>query len=153
MNKLKIAHHFKTVLLAEDFILTGSFALNQLGFDIKAKDLDIVLVNPKGSTLEVLEELEKANPPKNLISYTLPLNIKQTFRFMYDGIGVDVFIHKNLIVSTTQTKCGLTIAPISHIVKAKKDLNRPKDMIQLINLSKTIISDEEFNSYVKTIFR
>lgn len=39
MNKLKIAHHLKTVLPSEDFILTGTFALSQLGFVKWIKDL------------------------------------------------------------------------------------------------------------------
>jgi hypothetical protein len=149
MNKLKIAQHFKTVLPAEDFILTGSFALNQLGFDVKVKDLDIALINPKGSTLEVLEELEKANPPKNLISYPTLLENKKIFRFIYEGVEVDVFIYRNLVVTNTQTKCGINIAPVSHIVNEKKKLRRPKDMIQLLSLSKTIITDQEFDSFVK----
>lgn len=51
-NYLEIAHHFKMVLPAEDFILTGSVALIQLGFKLTIKDLDLILVNPPDSTIE-----------------------------------------------------------------------------------------------------
>jgi hypothetical protein len=149
MDKLKIAHHFKLVLPAEDFILTGTFALQKLGFDVKVKDLDIILVNPKQSTLEILETLETANPPKNLLNYPTPLECKPIFRFIYEGVEIDVFIHKNVTVTGIQTECGLKLAPLNHIVNAKKSLGRPKDMIQLLKLSKEIITNDEFNSYVK----
>jgi hypothetical protein len=149
MDKLKIAHHFKLVLPAEDFILTGTFALQKLGFDVKVKDLDIILVNPKQSTLETLAALEKANPPKNLLDYPTPLENKKIFRFIYEGVEIDVFIHKNLTVTGIQTECGLKLAPLNHIVNAKKSLGRAKDVVQLLKLSRNIITDEEFNSYVK----
>lgn len=150
MDKLKIAHHFKLVLPAEDFILTGTFALQKMGFDIRSKDLDIILVNPKQSTLELLETLEKANPPRNLLDYPTPLENKGIFRFIHDGVEVDVFVYRKDLPSEIQTQCGLKLASLKHIVKAKKDLGRTKDMVQLLKLSRNIITDEEFNSYVKT---
>jgi hypothetical protein len=149
MDKLKIAHHFKLVLPAEDFILTGTFALSKIGFDVKVKDLDIILVNPTQSTLEVLESLEKSNPPKNLLNYPTTLENKRIFRFIYEGIEVDVFIYKNSVSTNIQTNCGIKVAGLKHIVKAKKDMGRPKDIVQLLNLSRNIITEEEFNSYVK----
>jgi hypothetical protein len=150
MDKLKIAHHFKLVLPSEDFILTGTFALQQMGFNIRSKDLDIILVNPKQSTLELLETLEKANPPKNLLDYPTPLENKRIFRFVHDGVEVDVFVYQSRVPSEIQTQCGLKVASLAHVVKAKRDLGRPKDIMQLLKLSRNIITDEEFNSYVKT---
>jgi hypothetical protein len=148
MDKLKIAHHFKTVLPAEDFLLTGSFALSKLGLKVKSKDLDLMLVKPKESTLQVLKDLEKENPPKNLINYPVSLKNRQLFRFMYEGTEVDVFIYHYSVPSDVQTKCGLKLASIQHIIKAKKDLNRPKDILQLMSLSKSIINDTEVNEYL-----
>jgi hypothetical protein len=148
MDKLKIAHYFKTVLPAEDFLLTGSFALSKLGLKVKSKDLDLMLVKPKESTLQVLRDLEKENPPKNLINYPVSLKNRQLFRFMYEGTEVDVFIYHHSVPSDVQTKCGLKLASIQHIIKAKKDLNRPKDILQLMSLSKSIINDTEVNEYL-----
>jgi hypothetical protein len=150
MDKLKIAHHLKTVLPAEDFILTGTFALSQLGFGVKVNDLDIILVNPTQSTLEVLDSLEKANPPKNLIDYPTPLEIKTIFRFIHDDVNVDVFIRRETVSTEVKTNCGLKVASLKHIVKAKRDMNRPKDIIQLLSLSREIITTEEFDKFVKS---
>lgn len=150
MNKLKIAHHFKAILLADDFIITGTLALSQMGFTTTVKDLDIILINPKQHTLEVLENLEKTNPPKNLVSYPTSIENKRIFRFVYEGVNIDVFIHPSSISSAIQTKCGLNITPLYHIVSAKKYLARPKDIIQLLKLSNEIITDDEFKNYVKT---
>lgn len=149
MDKLKIAHHFKMVLPAEDFILTGTFAVSQMGLNVKTKDLDIILVNPKPSSLEVLESLEKANPPKNLLNYPTPLENKKVFRFIHDGVGVDVFIYDTKVPSNIQTGCGLKIASLEHIVRAKKDLGREKDYLQLLSWGRKFISPDEFDSFLR----
>jgi hypothetical protein len=148
MDKLKIAHHLKLVLPAEDFILTGTLALHKMGFGLKPKDLDIILVNPKQSTIDILDALETENPPKNLIKYPTPLEYKTIFRFTYDDVEIDVFIHKNQIITETQTQCGLKLASLKHIIEAKKAFGRPKDMLQLLKLSRSIINETEFNNYV-----
>jgi hypothetical protein len=149
MNKLKIVNTLKLVLPAEDFILTGSTALSYLGFTINPKDLDIILVSPPTTTLKVLENLEKSNPPKNLIRYPIDLENKKIFRFIYDGIGVDVFIEENPVKSFIRTECGVKITPLNYIIAAKMRLGRPKDMIQLLKLRDDIITDEIFKQYLK----
>lgn len=149
MNKLKIAHHYKTVLPAEDFILTGAYAVSQMGLNVKSKDLDIILVKPKPSSLEVLERLEKENPPKNLISYPTALKNKRLFRFMHEGVGVDVFVYDSKVSTNIQTKCGLNVATLEHIISAKKNLGREKDYLQLLSWSKKLISSDEFDSFLR----
>lgn len=54
----------KTILVAGDFILTGSYVLAQYGLkNIKdVADLDIILVKPEISTLELLNKLMKEFP-------------------------------------------------------------------------------------------
>lgn len=48
-KKIKILDTLKS-LECDQFVLTGSFALQCLGFDIVAGDLDIILVNPAEDT-------------------------------------------------------------------------------------------------------
>jgi hypothetical protein len=145
---LKIAHHYKTILLADEFILTGSTALKLMGFDVSVKDLDIILVKPNAWTLEVLQHLENANPPKNLLNYPQNPAGKKIFRFIHDGTMVDVFIHDQNSDSNITTNCGLKIASLSHIIDAKLRMGRPKDWIQLLNLGRGIMSDVRFNEYI-----
>lgn len=150
MNHLQTLHHFKTVLPAEDFVATGTFALKTLGFDIKVKDLDIVLVKPAMATLEVLENLEKSNPPKNLLTgYPTALGEKKVFRFIHEGVELDVFISHKGVPHTVRTGCGIKIADLNYIINAKKGLNRPKDYMQLLKLRDSILTDEEFKTYLK----
>jgi hypothetical protein len=151
-EKLRIASHFKTVLQAEDFLITGTLALKLMGFNIKSvKDLDIILVKPKSSTLDVLQALEISNPPRNPSTYPVPIEAKQVFRFMHDGLSIDVFIKDINFKDALQTGDGIKIAPLNHIVEAKKSMRRPKDMVQLLALRGTIISDTEFQSYVGNV--
>lgn len=112
--------------------------------------MDIILVNPTKSTLEVLESLEKVNPPKNLIDYPTPLEAKTIFRFIHDEVNVDVFIRTEAVSTEVRTNCGLKVASLKHIVKAKRDMNRPKDIIQLLGLCREIITTEEFDKFVKS---
>ena len=151
MDKLKIANHLKLVLPAEDFILTGSYALQKMGFDTKSKDLDIILVNPPQSTLDVLETLQNSNPPKNLLNCSYNSNSNKLFRFVHDGVGVDVFIYTNTVITEIQTQCGLKLASLNHIITAKKSMGRPKDMLQLVKLKRDIITDGEFNNYITAL--
>jgi hypothetical protein len=151
MNKLETAHYLKTILMAKDFILTGTLALSEMGFKIPIKDLDIVLVKPEASTLEILQSLQTNYPPKNLIDYPQPLADKSMFRFVIEGVGVDVFIKNDIIVTNIQTKCGIKLAPINHIVEAKKFFGRPKDIVQLLSLSRNLITQEEFDKYIQNI--
>lgn len=149
---LRIASHFKTILQAEDFLITGTHALKLMGFNIKqVKDLDIILVKPKSSTIDVLQALEVSNPPKNLSTYPVPLEGKMLFRFMHEGVSIDVFIRNEGFKYALQTKSGISIAPLDHIISAKKSMRRPKDMVQLLALRNTIISSSEFSSYVGNV--
>jgi hypothetical protein len=70
---------------------------------------------------------------------------------MHDGLSIDVFIKDINFKDALQTGDGIKIAPLNHIVEAKKSMRRPKDMVQLLALRGTIISDTEFQSYVGNI--
>lgn len=145
---VKIANHFKIVLPAEDFILVGSTALSLLGFGkIEIKDLDILLIEPVTSTLDVLKELQAECPVHNLSKYP-NLNV---FRFKYEGVPVDVFIDEKTNAPDCKlvTEGGMKLAPLSYIINQKKRLNRPKDYVQLLQLRNKILSDIEFSNYTR----
>jgi len=143
---LKLASHFKTVLPAEDFILTGSVALNMMGFKSNPKDLDLILFKPTSGTLEVLKDLVKKYPPKTKGSYP---NNGHVYRFTHDDVEIDVFITSGKIESELYTGDKIKIYPLDKIVQAKILMNRPKDYIQLLKMSKQIISENQFERYVE----
>lgn len=143
---LDVAAHFKTVLPADDFVLTGSFALNLIGFSINFKDLDIILVNPKESTIDVLKDLQSKNPPKNLIDYPG----REVYRFVYDGVDIDVFITKQTINTSLFTESNIKLYTVGNIVLEKLKLSRPKDYIQLKRLADQMMSQEKFDNYINS---
>jgi hypothetical protein len=154
-EKLRIASRYKALLQAEDFLITGTLALKLMGFNIKSvKDLDIILVKPKRSTLDILQTLEDLDPPKNLLNYPVVKMVdKQVFRFMHGDLSIDVFIKDNYFKDTLQTGDGIKIAPLNHIVEAKKSMRRPKDVFQLLALRSTILNDTELQSYLGVGFQ
>ena len=153
-EKLRIASRYKALLQAEDFLITGTLALKLMGFNIKSvKDLDIILVKPKRSTLDILQTLENLYPPRNPSPYPVPMEAKQVFRFMHGDLSIDVFIKDNYFKDTLQTGDGIKIAPLNHIMEAKKSMRRPKDVFQLLALRSTILNDTELQSYLGVGFQ
>jgi hypothetical protein len=153
-EKLRIASLCKVLLQAEDFLITGTLALKLMGFNIKSvKDLDIILVKPKRSTLDILQTLENLYPPRNPSPYLVSMEAKQVFRFMHDGLSIDVFIKDSNFKDALQTGDGIKIAPLNHIVEAKKSMRRPKDVFQLLALRSTILNDTELQSYLGVGFQ
>lgn len=153
-EKLRIASLCKVLLQAEDFLITGTLALKLMGFNIKSvKDLDIILVKPKRSTLDILQTLENLYPPRNPSTYPVPMEAKQVFRFRHGDLSIDVFIKDNYFKDTLQTGDGIKIAPLNHIVEAKKSIRRPKDVFQLLALRSTILNDTELQSYLGVGFQ
>ena len=140
MNKLEIIKHYQTILACEQFILTGSTALQFHGLVDSASDIDIILVNPTEECKKIIEKLEEKSNKKN----TYKANV--AYIFEHEGVKIGIFIE------TTKTDCcsyeGIFINPINKIVEAKKKIARIKDFAQLRKISKSILSDEELKSYL-----
>jgi hypothetical protein len=146
MDKLSILKNFKAALTTEQFILGGSTALAYYGLlpEGKAKDLDIILVNPDENTLSLLEKLQEISPAK-----TKPLkgsNARVNYIIDHFGVKIDFFVLKDRIDTEFEYK-GILLNTIPNIVKAKKEANRPKDWLQLRNLSRFFFKQEEFTNY------
>lgn len=146
MEKLEIVKHYQTIIECEQFLLTGSLALNLIGFNCLVKDIDIKIVNPSEHSVTMLKNLEKEFPPVRPSLYS----DNTTIRFTHEGVGVDIFIEKEKIKTSITTRNNIEITPLSYIVKAKKSMNRAKDMIQLRNLTKELLTNEEMNKFMDT---
>lgn len=144
MKKEEIVTNLKAIINCEQFLLTGSMALEYLGFKIEVKDIDIKVFGIDNSSIEILNRLAESNPP------TIPAKYPDSnvIRFKFDGVDVDIFIEKTKIETNIVTKYGVGVTPLKYIVEAKKKIGRPKDYIQLRNLSKQLMSQEEFNIYL-----
>jgi len=65
----------KTMLPAQDFIVTGSYVLSQYGLMNQVDDIDIILVKPEPSTIEMINRFMKDFPAKSterLLSIPVP---------------------------------------------------------------------------------
>ena len=127
--------HLKTLLVAEQFVVTGSYTLELYGLDIKAKDLDIILVNPTEESLNILQRLQQDSPAK-----TKPKDDKSFF-FVLDEIKIDVFVKDK----KRDTLCvdGIEYSKILPIVEAKHAYRRLKDIVQLRKIAKMFFEQKE----------
>jgi 23S rRNA A1618 N6-methylase RlmF len=142
MKKEEIIKHYKTLLPCEQFVVTGGYALQRIGLTDKSDDIDIVLVNPTEEAKNSLERLQKEYPAKT----TPSPGGKLLAIFMHEQIKIDVFEENKKI--ETLTVDGFEISTVKKIVEAKKRMNRSKDWIQLLSISRKIITKTEFYRYV-----
>ena len=147
VNTLK---HFKAILDCQEIILTGSFVLSLNGLvpEEKVGDLDLIIVNPSEACKKVILNLQESSPAStkshksssiNLIGITVLGGIKVDF-FEYFTSGSERFPTKGAPFIWN----GFRVASVSHIKGAKLSSGRAKDIIQLMNISNGIISEEEF---------
>lgn len=116
-----------------------------MGLAETAADLDIILINPIPATKDVLIRLAEQYPAPTKFEY-----LDKGIIFMHEGVKVDVFFLDKKIETFIQTNYGVDLTPINKIVSAKKAYNRAKDWLQLRNLSRKILSHEEFNSFLNS---
>lgn len=147
IEKLKT---LKTSLGEARVILTGSMALVYHGLHLGKlpQDLDVILVKPSATAKAVLESHQKANPSKRWKEGS-PV----TYSFMYNGVKIDIWVVEDYADAKNScfTSDGIELASIEDIVAAKKSYNRPKDHIQLMQLSRRIFNEESFRSKLNDI--
>lgn len=140
MNTLDIIKHYQTILACEQFILTGSTALQFHGLVDSASDIDIILVNPTEECKKIIEKLEEKSNKQNTYKASV------AYIFEHEGIKIDIFIE------TTKTDCcsyeGVSINPINRIVAAKKKSARLKDFAQLRKMAFSILTADELNTFL-----
>jgi len=140
MNKLEIIKHYQTILACEQFILTGSTALQFHGLVETSSDVDIILVNPTDECKKIIEKLEEKSNTQNTYKASV------AYIFEHEGVKIDIFIE------TTKTDCcsyeGVFIDPIYRIVAAKKKIARTKDFAQLRKIASSILTEKELMSYL-----
>ena len=143
MTTLEIAKHYKTLLPCDQFLLTGSSALQLYGLvkDGQPGDIDIILINPTSEARDILNRLQTANPAN-----TKPSSDTVAYIFRHESYKIDVFF-ETVKVQQPLTFDGIELNPLSKIVAAKKKANRPKDWLQLRKMSRTILTVDEFNQF------
>ena len=137
----KVIKNLHTLLLCDQFIVTGSAALHYMGLVDNPSDLDIILVSPTDEAKNILERLQRDNPAKTKPSRNV------SYIFMQDGVKVDIFIEKATI-DTELTVDGVQISKIDRIINQKKKANRLKDWAQLKHLSLLFCTEADFDKYV-----
>ena len=148
MNKKEAIKHFKTLLQCEQFVVTGSYALQKMGLISKGigtvGDLDIILVNPTEEAINILTRLAEESPAETQFHY-----LKKGIILKFNGTKIDFFFETQAIV-TDLTVDGVLISPVNRIIDAKKSYNRDKDWHQLRKMSRIFFKQEEFETYLNS---
>ena len=140
MNKLEIIKHYQTILSCEQFILTGSTALQSHGLVDSSSDIDIILVNPTEECKSLLEKLQEKSDFQDVYKGRL------AYKFEHDGVKIDIFIETSKVICPSYE--GVFINPINRIVAAKKKSARLKDFAQLRKMALSILTDKELQSFL-----
>ena len=140
--------HFQKLLLCKDFIVTGSYALRELGLTNSVKDLDVILVSPDDQSLESLKRL--AEPPDPNSDY--PITREHHYRVRFNGIKVDFFINKEA-QSYITLEGGLKISYPKDIVMAKKKYMSIKHVLQLKAISEIFYKPTDLQEILDNLQR
>ena len=140
---IDVLKELKTILPADQFIITGSYALAKYGLtpESRVKDLDIILVNPTEVAKAVVAALQKDFPASTHASGENDL----MGIFMLGTYKVDVF---NGSTEPSLEIEGMLYATIPHIIGAKKRQNRLKDWMQLRTISRFFCKAEDFTNFI-----
>lgn len=142
-----VIQHYKNILPAEQFILTGSYSFYVMGLVIvktAIKDIDIILVNPKPEAIANLELLQNSGKSKELARASYPGG-NNLYRIIHDiddskAVKIDFFIDTQK-QSTFKLESGLEVSKVNSTVSAKKRFNRLKDVLQLKAIAESIYTE------------
>ena len=141
MKNLEIIKHYQTIFSCDQFILTGSIALQFHGVVVNsASDIDIILINPSDECKTILEKLQEKSNKKPTYGGSV------AYMFEYEGVKIDIFIQHEKIDCCSYE--GVFINPIKKIVEAKKKIARTKDFAQLRKIATSILTEKELMSYL-----
>lgn len=144
MKKLDIYKHYKTLVVADKFILTGSTVLFLQGLLKKEPgDLDIILVNPDHASIEMLKRVRGSHNQN-------PNYPDERIEIHHEGVKIDFFITSSTSQETFDTTDGITMAKVSSILEAKKSYSRDKDVLDLMAISSSIFNKKELISHLKS---
>jgi hypothetical protein len=148
MNEKEVIKHFKTLLQCEQFVVTGSYALQKMGLVSEKTgtvgDLDIILVNPTEEAVNILSRLAEESPAETQFNYP-----KKGIILKFNGTKIDFFFETQVIATDLMVD-GVFISPANRIVEAKKSYNRDKDWHQLRKMSRIFFKQEEFETYLNS---
>jgi hypothetical protein len=135
----EVLDELKSLIKAEQFVVTGSYALQELGlYDKKVKDLDVLIYKPDEVSLEVLERLKTKEHNDDYP------DSKVHFKCRLRDTDIDIWITDKL-QSTITLSNGLSLAKPFEIAKAKVGYLRLKDVVQLKYIASNIYPDELVN--------
>jgi len=147
MTSLEIYKHFKTVLPAEQFIITGSNALYLMGVTKSTPgDIDVLLVNPSDEAISLCEKLNLLDFLKSDKSDAYR-NSSLLAQFEFDGKKIDIF-RTNKKRDELLSIDGVYVDKLDLIIAAKKSYNRPKDWIHCAKIAQVICTQSELNQYI-----
>ena len=143
-----IIKHYKTLLPATQFVVTGSWSLNLMGLTTKRpKDLDIILVNPTKEAIDILERLQDSEENVAFKNQGYPGGNK-LYRILHNGIKVDFFIDTRNR-PTFKIDGGIEVSKVFDTVQAKKSYGRLKDILQLKMIAEMFYTTKDLDAFVQ----
>lgn len=148
-DKLDILKQLSTIFEAKQFVVTGSTIAALQGLTTKTGDIDIVLIEPKESTIEQLKRFVEQFPIHNA-EVNKRLGENKMFVFKFNNQKVDVFIKYEMYDEKLQY-AGYIISPLMRLVEAKKGYCRLKDIMQLKSWAEMMYKSSELEKELDRI--
>jgi len=147
-EKLEIIKALKTILGdCEQFYITGSTVVELQGLTSLSEDIDIVIVNPSPSCVDLLSRFVADSPAILNDSYNGKAN---RYSFKFQGVKIDVFTD-SLKVDSELTYAGIILSSVMQLVHAKKSYHRLKDLKQLKAWSEKLYKHSDLETELEKI--
>lgn len=124
--------------ISKDFIVGGSLALYQHGFDCQPNDIDLELRTDDPNIIKILKLLNSTYQGHD-DSCRYP-TIENHFRFCFNQIIFDVWVVKEFDYNRFLCQDDIRYADIISVLKKKIALKRQKDYVSIFKYSQQIIS-------------
>ncbi len=136
-NLLEALDHFKKEI-NDNFVVGGSLALYQHGFDIVPHDIDLEL---ETTDEEIVKRLELLNATFSDFPSACHYPKRDNhYRFRFYGVIFDVWVVKKIDYKRWMWKDYIRYADIMSVFRKKMSMQRVKDYIDLLKYSEQIQS-------------
>jgi len=132
--------HFKN----ENIMVTGSIALDAQGLltDRIAHDVDLIIKMDEQTwrCLKLIEAITLADEDDKFKDYDTPAR-KNTVFLKADGLVLNIWKYDEGTdwSEIKDAETGVYVATVEHIIEAKKKYGRDKDIVDIYNITKSIL--------------
>lgn len=138
----EVIKHLQSLLPAEQFVVTGSYALKEMGLPVgQVHDIDIILIRPTETTVAILKQMNDKTmtgeyPDCDMYAFEV-LNTK-----------INIWVQTDRIPVVWDSGKAIALSTVEGIVKAKKAYKGLKHILQLKTIGEFFYKPQHLEDFI-----